>query len=123
MRLMEKVKSRFEEQLDIRSFVRVRTNLALLLRLLLTDEQLLLFRHQRRKSISVAIKGEKSSSSIEETSDDLGKHKPQEELSKQWSLLRGFKAQTDLDKILVKGVFHSGSMRRVGIQEAQRSPE
>ena len=67
LRLMRKVTKRFEEQLDIRSFVRVRTNLALLLRLLFTDEQIMLFRAQRRRSISISTKGEKSSSPMDES--------------------------------------------------------
>ena len=53
-RLIDKINDRFEEQLDVRSLVRVRTNLALLLRLMFTDQQLLLYRHQRRRSISIA---------------------------------------------------------------------
>ena len=73
LRLMRKVTKRFEEQLDIRSFVRVRTNLALLVRLLFNDEQIMLFRAQRRRSISIATKGEKSSSSMDDSSDELGK--------------------------------------------------
>ncbi len=73
---MHKVTERFEEQLDIRSLVKVRTNLALLTRILFSDEQLLLFRHQRRRSISVAMKDEKSSSSMDESSDELGKAEP-----------------------------------------------
>ena len=71
--LMRKINKRFHEQLDVRSFVRVRTNLALLLRLLFTDQQLILYRHQRRRSMSHPIKGESSSSSMDESSDDLGK--------------------------------------------------
>ena len=73
LRLMKKVNKRYNNQLDIRSFVRVRTNLALLMRLLFSDEQKMLFRAQRRRSISIAIKGEESSSSMDETSDELGK--------------------------------------------------
>ena len=45
IRLWRKVTKRFEEQLDIRSLVKVRTNLALLLRVLFNDEQMILFRH------------------------------------------------------------------------------
>ncbi len=71
--MLKKVTERFDEQLDIRSLARVRTNLALLLRILFSDEQLLLFRHQRRRSISIAVKGEISSSSMDESSDELGK--------------------------------------------------
>ena len=45
VRLQEKVSSRFEDMLDIRSLVNLQTNLALLLPLLLTDEQALLFKY------------------------------------------------------------------------------
>ena len=38
VRIMKKVNARFEDQLDIRSLVRVRTNLALILSLVLTEE-------------------------------------------------------------------------------------
>ena len=43
MRLREKIVQRFEDTLDIRSFVSVRTNLAILMSILLRKEQLLLF--------------------------------------------------------------------------------
>ena len=43
MSLREKASGRFEEYLDIRSFVSVQTNLALILSILLTKEQILLF--------------------------------------------------------------------------------
>ena len=42
-RLREKVVNRFDDSLDIRSFVSVGTNLAILMSLLLKKEQLLLF--------------------------------------------------------------------------------
>ena len=51
MKLRKRTAARFEENLDIRSFVSVRTNLALLLSLLLTNEQLLLFQHHRAHAI------------------------------------------------------------------------
>ena len=50
-RLLKKVSSRFEDMLDIRSLVDIHTNLALLLPLLLTDEQALLFKHQIARTL------------------------------------------------------------------------
>ena len=72
LRQMKKVNKHFEDQLDIRSFVRVRTNLKILLGLLYSDEQIMLFRAQRRRSVTLGIKGEISSSSMGQTSDELG---------------------------------------------------
>ena len=43
MRLREKAAARFEDSLDIRSFVQVYTNLAMIIDLLLTKEQKTLF--------------------------------------------------------------------------------
>ena len=48
---------RFEEHLDIRSFVSIHTNLALLLSMLLTKEQLLLFKNHRVHSINEESEG------------------------------------------------------------------
>ena len=41
--MQEKISARFEETLDIRSFVSVRTNLAILLSLLMSKEQMILY--------------------------------------------------------------------------------
>ena len=43
MRMREKAAERFEDVLDIRSFVNVYTNLTLMLSMILTDKQALLF--------------------------------------------------------------------------------
>ena len=105
IRLMERVAQRFEEQLDVRSFVRVRTNLALLQRVFFSDQQLMLFRHQRRRSISVAMKYEKSSSSMDESSDELGKSQPYKNQMKEFQKLVGFQAKSKLDRVLIEGIF------------------
>ena len=60
MRLREKVANRFDDSLDIRSFVSVRTNLAILMSLLLKKEQLLLFKLNRSHTISHQPKKEDS---------------------------------------------------------------
>ena len=73
MRMMERVTEKFESQLDIRSLTKVRTNFAALLRVLFSDEQLLLFRHQRRKAISIdnnSDEDESCSSDSDESSDN-----------------------------------------------------
>ena len=64
MRLRDKVVSRFDESLDIRSFVSVRTNLAILMSLLLKKEQLLLFKLNRNHTISHKSKKEGESDAI-----------------------------------------------------------
>ena len=45
MRLMKKVNDKFEKHLDVRSFIRVSTNLELLTSLLLSAEQRFLFKY------------------------------------------------------------------------------
>ena len=52
MRLREKAAARFEDSLDIRSFVQVYTNLAMILDLLLTKEQKTLFQYSKVRSVS-----------------------------------------------------------------------
>ena len=52
MRLREKAAARFEKNLDIRSFVAVHTDLALILDLLLSSEQKVLFKHHSARSVS-----------------------------------------------------------------------
>ena len=53
MRLREKAAARFEDNLDIRSFVQVYTNLSLILDLLLTKEQKSLFRFNNARAVSL----------------------------------------------------------------------
>ena len=60
---MNKINHRFDRSLDIRSFVRMHTNLSLLLRLLLDKKQMLLYRHNKRHSVGVKDADEKDSSS------------------------------------------------------------
>ena len=59
-----RAESLFEDNLDIRSFVKLQASLALMQSLFLTTEQALLFRHNRARVISShLVKEEKSSSS------------------------------------------------------------
>ena len=77
MRLREKITKRFDDSLDIRSFVSVQTNLAILLNLLLTKEQMLLFKLNKSHAIAHdrTIKVSKSrginANNLEDLSDSL----------------------------------------------------
>ena len=51
MRLRERTVAHFEENLDIRSLMRVNTNFSLALQLIFNKEQLLLFSHQYARTI------------------------------------------------------------------------
>ena len=51
-RLREKITERFEEKLDIRGFVNMHTNLALILSLMLTKDQMLLYKLNRAHTVS-----------------------------------------------------------------------
>ena len=52
MKLQQHALSRFEDVLDIRSFVKAHVNLTLLISLLLTKEQAFLFQHHRARAIA-----------------------------------------------------------------------
>ena len=67
-RLREKVVDRFDESLDIRSFVSVRTNLAILMSLLLKKEQLLLFELNKSHTISHQPKKEEDQTDLQKVS-------------------------------------------------------
>ena len=51
------------------------------------------------------MKGEKSSSSMDESSDELGKEVSKKETWKKWSKLVGYQSQSRLDKLLLEGLF------------------
>ena len=72
-----------------------------------------MFRHQRRRMISVAMKSEVSSSSNDETSDeDLGKAKSMAKLQAEWQPLQGYTPKTDLDRVLLKGIFNAPKSKK-----------
>ena len=54
MRLRDKISQSFDDTLDIRSFVSVQTNLGILLNLLFTKEQMLLFKLNKSHSIATS---------------------------------------------------------------------
>ena len=60
--MQEKISARFEETLDIRSFVSVRTNLAILLSLLMSKEQMILYQLNENHCILETTKKKKKKS-------------------------------------------------------------
>ena len=69
---MQRVTTKYENQLDIRSLIKTRLNLILLLKLILSDQQQLLFKHHRKGAISMTEMNGLSCSSMEVSSDELG---------------------------------------------------
>ena len=65
MRLQEKAIEHFENQLDIRSIVKTRIDLSILLSLLLSKEQLLLFRNQHARAFASYDRSKKNKMSPE----------------------------------------------------------
>ena len=63
MKLEERAAARFEENLDIRSFISVYTNMTLALNLLFSKEQLVLFKHHYARSIPYSESNQESSDS------------------------------------------------------------
>ena len=97
---MERVTERFDQSLDVRNFVRVHTNLHLLLKVLFSDQQLLLFKHQRHRSVKSS-----SSSMSQSTEDNLGKDHTSLIRANAFKKLVGFQARSKLDRLLMEGIF------------------
>ena len=120
--MRKKTATRFEEHLDIRSFVSVHTNLALLLSMLLSDEQLMLF--QNHRAHAVLQKRKKNEEGTAKNSDPQRKDiikkalgsfqglpelrlgsKNSEKLKEGFKQLIGFSARSKLDRELLAGIF------------------
>ena len=109
--MKNKITERFEDQLDIRRFVSAQTNLDLLLQLLLSNSQALLFKHHRARTVSSSSEKEKSKRAnvaflSNKDSDGNGgsgqdKKKLRKVLDKQ---LLGYVPTTNLDQQLLAGV-------------------
>ena len=56
------------------------------------------------------MKDEQSSSSMDESSDDLGTQ-PRQEQAQDFQKLVGFQAQTRLDRVLIEGIFGANIMK------------
>ena len=122
IKLRKKAAARFEELLDIRSFVSVHTNLALLLSMLLSNEQLMLFQNHRAHAILQKRKKDDkgtAKSSDRQRKDIIKKalgssqglpelrlgNKSSEQLKEGFKQLLGFNARSKLDQELLAGIF------------------
>ena len=108
-RLKKKTTELFENQLDIRSFVSVQKNLALLIWLMLTKEQRLLFWNHSGRVVTTK-KHSPTTSSDFELSDDVPKLKlgsmlKPKKASKALQQLNGYSILSEIDKKLLLGVF------------------
>ena len=95
---------RFEEHLDIRSFLGVYTNLALLLNLILNKQQLILFKHQAARTIVKKQSSYKAIATEDKNSDDqladfnsIGTFESKNEVKKKLADLLGYKIRTAID--------------------------
>ena len=112
LQMKEKAMARFERPLDIRSFVSMYTNLSLLLKVIFTEQQAILFQHHRARAISI-----KSSKNNGEYDDSSANEDQQPELSLEingnnvetlenlTSKLLGHSQLTRLDRQLLVGIF------------------
>ena len=113
MKLRDRAVEKFEQHLDIRSFVSVNTNLTLLIWLLLSKEQLVLFQHHHKRAIKQKAPCSTSSESEEPENPlkkmpklKLGSKKGPKHAEKKLAELLGYPALSNLDQKLLLGVFH-----------------
>ena len=110
MQLQKVAIERFEKQLDIRSIVKTRVDLSILLSLLLSKEQLLLFRNQHARAFvdhdKLNLEGEKAAQSkdiIAQIMDHDTSQQPKKSLRAAFEDIKGYHVQTDLDRKLILG--------------------
>lgn len=102
---MEKAVEKFDNNLDIRSFISVHQNMALLVWLLFTKQQRFLFMNHHKRTIPYTLEKDTSESSSDE-------EEPIPDLMLSASVkkvkvdqLRGFQAEGRVDRKLLKGIF------------------
>ena len=106
VRLMSQANDLMQNNLDIRSLFQVHASLNILLNLLLSERQRVLFKYQRRRSVSYqSSDSNEHPSSDDVLSFDINKLTDQDEIKKKISQLRGFKATNPLSRALLKGLF------------------
>ena len=108
-RLRDIVNSHFNYHLDIRSFIRFQLNIKLLLRVLFSKKQRLLFRYQRLRSISTTLNTHEE---LEFSSDDLGEDLQHKKISSRFAKLLGYQATTPQHQRLLKGIFDVKQTRK-----------
>ena len=109
----------FESQLDLRQIMRTQFDLQLIIKLLMREQQRVLFKHQLSRLISnTGERLEKSESDCDSDAQAMKRLASTEDLVEA---LQSFKAKSELDKKLLKGVF----MRDIDISgiEARRNSD
>lgn len=122
--IREKAMARLERPLDIRSFVSMHTNLTLLIKLIFTEQQAILFQHHRARAISTNPIGKGGDeSSAEEAQKPVlsleingNRH---ETFKKLYSHLFGHSELSRMDKQLLIGIFGNKNSRANGKDESR----
>ena len=138
-RLEQKALARFNQQLDIRSLASVHQNLALLLSLLLSKEQALLFKYQQARTIHLTSSESESDKDSHQREKDIiseaaglkigrlplltlanyqDNEKKITKIEKAFSRLKNYQVKSDLDKQLIKGIYDLSKHRAVRKQSA-----
>ena len=100
--MREQIIDRFEGMLDIRSFVKVQTNLSIMLSLLFTEKQRLLFKLNKDH---VVIERKTASCEPDDPIEfNLSKEKMKFS-KKALNTLLGYQVKTELDRKLLQGIF------------------
>ena len=113
MRLQEKAIEQFEDSLDIRSIVKTRIDLSILLRSLLSKEQLVLFRNQHARAFTAHnLASQKMDPEPVGEQDDgllgldfIEMTEDPASFSMTFDRIKGYSIQTDLDRKLLLGVW------------------
>ena len=113
MLLQEKAIAQFGDSLDIRSIVKTRIDLSILLRLLLSKERLVLFRNQHARAFTAYDPASQKidPEPVEEYEDGLlgldlvEMAEDPATFQKQFDRIKGYNIQTDLDRQLLLGVW------------------
>ena len=116
LKFMKRSQTLYEKSLDIRSFVQVRSSLSQLLALLLNEQQLTLFKYQRKRALSFTKSKSKDEHNSSSSSDDfalnLGKKSKLGKAKRSLMALQDFKVKSQLDKKLLSGMFVNFKLKR-----------
>ena len=133
-KLKEKVWERFDNQLDIRTFVKMQIDLAILSMVLLNEQQYILFSHHRQRSINQGLdtndeceEDEMFSmrlSSMSESRKIMKQRNSKKQLNQDSSdinELLGFQVNSPIDLQLLMGLFNKSSRKAQKLNQSQES--
>ena len=129
MKMQERAVELFEMQLDIRSLVKTRIDLSILLTLLLSKQQQLLFKNQHARVFATKSKVKKRKAKSRSIEDDFDSLQEPEFINRGKKgmkgdfdgLMKGYKVQTELDRKLILGVWkHAEEMKLTERSQSQQ---